>query len=413
MSPPSDDWELGSRGLHRYRNRILNSAMSQRLNAYRRPDGRVGVRNHLLILPSCGCACHVAESIAARVPGAVVAKHQHGCAQIPEDAELTRRTLAGIARNPNVGAALVVGLGCETVSADSITERAASTGKRIEPIIIQQCGGTTKAIETGHERARAMLEQISRLQREPCSAEALVVGLECGGSDAYSGLSANPALGVASDLIVAHGGTVILSETTELIGAEHLLAERGCNPAARQQILDLVAEREQMALDLGIDIGAANPSPGNIAGGITTIEEKSLGCIHKAGTTQVREVLRFAEEPTQKGLVIMDTPGNDIESVSGEAAGGAQLIIFTTGRGNPVGCVVAPVIKISTNTQTYENMKENIDINAGSVVDGERTIQELGEEIFQQILDVATGQETSAERLGHREFAINRLAPTF
>jgi altronate dehydratase large subunit len=241
----------------------------------------------------------------------------------------------------------------------------------------------------------------------------LILGVECGGSDACSGLSANPALGVTSDLLIREGGTVILSETTESIGAEHILVERAVNRGVGKKILEMVRRTERRALGLGGDIRKANPTPGNHKGGITTLEEKSLGCITKGGSGKIMEVLEYTEAPTKKGLVLMDTPGQDAESVTGLLAGGAQIVAFTTGRGTPLGSAVAPVIKIASNTYVYSKMKENMDINAGTIVTGNRTVQEIGEKIFREVIKVASGKLTKSEILEHREFAINRIGPSF
>jgi len=339
--------------------------------------------------------------------------HQHGCAQVGEDRQQTARTLIGIGRNPNVGAVLVVGLGCETISAEYIAEEIASIGKPVEMVIVQEAGGTGRAVELGNNKVRLLLEDITSLEREPVGWEAVILGTKCGGSDASSGLSANPAVGFVSDRVVEAGGTVILAETTEFIGAEHLLIERAANEEIGREIEKMVTRVEQRAFSLGVDIRGANPTPGNIEGGITTIEEKSLGCIRKGGTTAINEVLRYAQKPTKRGLVVMDTPGNDVETVTGITAGGAQVVIFTTGRGTPLGSPIAPVIKVATNTPMYERMKDNMDINAGTIIDGMDTIEQIGEEIWNKLIAVLNGEETRAEYWGHREFGINRISSSF
>lgn len=379
---------------------------------YLRPDGRVGIRNHLLILPTVVCAARTAELIAGQVQGAVAVPHQHGCAQIGADRDQTARTLAGTVANPNVGAAIVVGLGCETVSAEEVAAAAAASGKPVVHLTIQGEGGTLACIRRGAEHARKLAAELSAMDRRPFPLRYLVLGTECGGSDTTSGLAANPALGVASDLVVDAGGTVILSETTEFMGAEHILARRARSPEVGRQILDIVASVEAAINRMGVDLRGAQPTPGNIQGGLTTIEEKSLGCIYKGGTRPINEVLPYAGRPRQAGLVIMDTPGHDIESITGMVAGGAQIIVFTTGRGTPTGCPIAPVIKVSGNTPTLNNMSDNIDLNAGTIIDGTETVAGVGHRIFEEILAVASGKQTKAEILGHREFAIYRVGPT-
>ena len=380
---------------------------------YKRPDGKVGVRNHVVILPSVACSNEICNAIAQKVKGTISIPHQHGCAQLPFDAEQTARTLIGVGKNPNVAAVLVIGLGCEVVSSSMVASKIAESGKPVKNLIIQEVGGSPKTIKEGVKIAKEMVLFASRLKKEKSKPNSLILGVECGGSDACSGLSANPALGVTSDLLIKEGGTIILSETTESIGAEHILAKRAINKKVKQKILEIVRRTEMRALNLGLDIGKANPAPGNYEGGITTLEEKSLGCVMKGGTSKVMEVLEYSELPTQKGLVLMDTPGHDAESMTGLIAGGTQIIAFTTGRGNPLGSPIAPVIKIASNSYLYSKMKDNMDINAGEIVTGNKTVQEIGEKIFREVFRVANGKLTKSEIWGHREFAINRIGPSF
>jgi altronate dehydratase large subunit len=380
---------------------------------YKRPNGKVGVRNHVVILPSVACSNEVCNAIARKVKGTISIPHQHGCAQLPFDAEQTARTLIGVGKNPNVAAVLVIGLGCEVVNSSMVASKIAESGKPVKNLVIQEIGGSPKTIKEGIRIAKDMVSFASRLRREKSKPNSLILGVECGGSDACSGLSANPALGVTSDLMIKEGGTIILSETTESIGAEHILAKRAINKKVREKILEIVRRTEMRALNLGLDIGKANPAPGNYEGGITTLEEKSLGCVMKGGTSKVMEVLEYSELPTQKGLVLMDTPGHDAESMTGLIAGGTQIIAFTTGRGNPLGSPIAPVIKIASNSYLYSKMRDNMDINAGEIVTGNKTIQEIGEKIFREVFRVANGKLTKSEIWGHREFAINRIGPSF
>jgi len=380
---------------------------------YKRPDGTVGVRNYVLILPTVVCASHVAKRISEEVQGTVSLVHEHGCAQNGEDKEQTKRVLTGIAKNPNVSAVLVVGLGCETIGVPEVAEEIAKSGKPLETLIIQDNGGTLESIRKGSQIAQKLVNYASQLKREEFGIESLIVATQCGGSDACSGISANPASGYASDLVVKAGGTVILAETTEMIGAEHLLAERGVDKDVSQKILWFVQRVEDRAKAIGVDIRLANPAPGNIAGGITTLEEKSLGAVVKAGTCTINEVVDYGVKPSCKGLVIMDSPGQDTASIAGELASGAQIVTFTTGRGSPVGSPIAPVIKIATNSLMYSRMLDNMDVNAGTIVDGTETIEEVGERIFDEILEIASGKLTKSEILGHREFSIDRLHPFY
>ncbi|MDW7674419.1 MAG: UxaA family hydrolase [Bacillota bacterium] len=380
---------------------------------YIRENGTVGIRNHLLVISSVVCANTVTQAIGAQVPGAKIITHQHGCTQMGIDKETTLKALAGMGKNPNVGAVLVVGLGCETISTDLIAAEISKTGKTVETVVIQEAGGTLSATSKGVGISQQLLAALSKEERQPASISRITLATECGGSDAYSGLTANPALGVAADKLVELGARVILSETTEFIGAEQVLAKRAADEQIAVDIFRIVKAKEQEALNLKVDLRGANPTPGNIAGGLSTIEEKSLGCIYKGGSSIINEVVAYAVEPTKGGLVIMDTPGNDAESITGMVAGGAQIVVFTTGRGTPLGCPVAPVIKVATNTKTFNNMLENMDINAGNIITGTETINTVGEEILREIIEVANGKLTKAEILNHCEFSLSRIAPTF
>ncbi|MBI5969209.1 MAG: UxaA family hydrolase [Deltaproteobacteria bacterium] len=380
---------------------------------YRRPNGKAGVRNHVLVIPSVVCSQGAAEAITRNLKGAVYLANVFGCAQVGEDREQTKRALVGFGTNPNVFAVLVAGNGCENLPAKEIAEAIAPSGKRAEFIEIQDVGGTKRTIARGKKIVREMLAEAAQLKREPIPLGELILATECGGSDYTSGLASNPALGAASDLLVEAGGTVILSETTELIGAEHLLARRASAPEIGKQVLDLIAWWEKEAMATGQDIRGANPAPGNIAGGITTIEEKSLGCIYKGGTTTLEEVIRYAFPPTKKGLVLMDTPGHDIDQLTGMMAGGAQVAVFTTGRGTPTGSPIAPVIKITGNAETSRKMKDNIDLNVSQVLQGKETVKEAGKRIFEEMIAVASGKLTKAEKLGQRDFCIFKIGLNF
>ena len=383
-----------------------------KIKGYKRENGKVGIRNHLLVLPTSVCAAHTAVKIADQISEAVAIPHEHGCCQLGPDEDQTIRTLIGLGKNPNVGSVLVVGLGCEGVEPDNVAEEISKTGKRVEKLVIQKEGGTLKTIEAGTRIARNMANELAKMEREDVDLDNIVLGIECGGTDATSGIAANPAVGGASDKLLEFGGTAMLSETTELIGAEHVLAERAINEDVKNRLFEIVNRTEKRALDSGVDLRGNQPTPGNIQGGVTTIEEKSLGCIYKAGSADIQGILEYAEEVENKGFYVMDTPGQDIDSITGMLAGGAQIIVFTTGRGTPTGSPIAPVIKVTGNSRTYKMMEDNIDINAGRIIDESVPMSEVSEEIFDYMVRVANGEKPKAELLGHKEFGIFRIAPT-
>lgn len=377
---------------------------------FRRPDGRVGVRNWVLILPASVCASDVTRLVAAQVAGAVSFNNQNGCSQVAGDMQLTMDVMAGMAANPNVYGTVVVSLGCENCQMDLVVEAIrARTGKPLERFVIQENGGTIRTVERAVRAARAMVQQASRLQRELCPVSELIVGTECGGSDPTSGLAGNPVIGEMSDRLVALGGTSILSETTEFIGAEHILARRAQTPEVKRRIYQIIERYEQALKLVGEEVRVGNPSPGNKAGGLTTLEEKSLGCIHKGGHAPISAVFDYAKQVDRRGLVIMDTPGNDPSSVAGMAAGGAQVVVFSTGRGTPTGNPIVPVIKLTGNRETFRTMEDNLDLDVSGVIYGERTMAELGDRLLAEVVEVASGKQTKAETLGFVEMAIARL----
>lgn len=383
-----------------------------------RPDGRVATRNYLGVLTSVNCSATAARAIAdhfrrdvnpralerfPNVDGVIALTHGAGCATASdgEPLQILRRTLGGYARHANFAGVLMVGLGCETNQISGLLEQEGlQEGSHLQTFSIQDSGGTKKTVAKGIELVEWMLEEANRVQRVPVPASHITVGLQCGGSDGYSGISANPALGAAVDRLVRHGGTAILSESPEVYGGEHLLTRR----AVSQQVADKLIARLKWWEDYTARNGGEmdnNPSAGNKAGGLTTILEKSLGAIAKSGTTNLVEVYEYAQAVTARGLVFMDTPGYDPVSATGQVAGGANLICFTTGRGSAYGCAPSPSLKLSTNTALWLKQEDDIDINCGEVVDGTASIDELGERIFRLMLETASGRQTKSEGHGY------------
>jgi altronate hydrolase len=380
----------------------------------RRADGRVATRNYIGILSTVNCSATVARGIAdhfnrerlaafPQVDGVVALTHGSGCGMDThgEGMQILRRTLAGYARHVNFAGVLVVGLGCESnqisslFGAENLTE-----GPLLRTFSIQDTGGTAKTIRHGIALVDEMLPHANAVDRKPAPASSLVVGLQCGGSDGYSGITANPALGAAVDLLVAHGGTAILSETPEIYGAEHLLTRRAVSREVGEKLVarikwwEAYTAREQGEMN-------NNPSPGNKAGGLTTILEKSLGAVAKGGTTNLVDVYEYAAPVTARGFVYMDTPGYDPVSATGQVAGGANMIVFTTGRGSAYGCAPAPSLKLSTNTALWVRQEEDIDLNCGDIVDGTATVQDTGERLFRLMLETASGTKSKSERHGY------------
>lgn len=378
------------------------------IRAYMRPNGLVGVRNHVIVLPTVVCANAVVEEVGRRVPGVQPITHPYGCTLDPVANDEMTRVFAGIASNPNVYATVLVALGCETVVGQQVMEMAQAAGARCALVTVQDEGDTFAAADAAEKVARSFLEETSKVERVDCPEDGLIIALECGASDAFSGLSANPAVGKAADIMVDMGMTVMISEITEYMGAEHIAAAQAANDEVKQQILDVVARTERNLAAIDPACGLSDITPGNIEGGLTTIEEKSLGCIRKGGSRPYVQVVEYAQRPTKKGLVMMDTPGQDIQSLTGLMAGGAQIGIFTTGRGTPTGSAIAPIIKVVSNTQAFNRMRRNLDLNAGAVLDGEKTLDEMAREIVTTVLAVAEGKLTASEIAGHREFALRR-----
>jgi altronate hydrolase len=385
---------------------------------YLRPDGRAGTRNYIGVVSSVNCSATVCKAIAQAfsgpalatlpgVDGVVAITHGSGCGMSDgEGLELLRRTLRGYAAHPNFAAVLVVGLGCEVNQVDALVQGLDATAReRIRMLTIQDAGGTREAIDLGQALVRELAVPAALARRTRLPVSHLVVGLQCGGSDGYSGISANPALGAAVDLLVRHGGTAILSETPEIYGAEHLLTARAASPEVAQRLMSRLQWWEDYAARNGAEMNN-NPSPGNKAGGITTILEKSLGAVAKGGGSALMDVVEYAQPVQSRGLVFMDTPGYDPVSATGQVAGGANLICFTTGRGSTYGCKPVPSLKLATNTAMYRRMSMDMDFNAGEIIDGTLGVAEAGERIFRLMLAVASGQPTLSEQhgLGDNEF---------
>ncbi|HWC98556.1 MAG TPA: altronate dehydratase family protein [Candidatus Sulfopaludibacter sp.] len=387
---------------------------------YQREDGRAGTRNYIAVVAASNCAAHTAELIAAsyagqtlppNVDGVVAFPHGEGCGHaFGPDVDQLRRTLAGVLDHPNVSAAIILGLGCEVNQIDHYLGGAAPSSRRLAGLTLQNSGGTSGTIEASRREIDRFLDQAASETRVPIPASRIVLGLNCGGSDSFSGITANPALGYCSDLLAELGGTPVLAETTEIFGAEHLLVRRARNRQVAEKLLDCI-RKYKLYLNRFSGSFDDNPSPGNKEGGLSNILEKSLGAVAKGGTSPLTEVYDYAERITSPGFAFMNTPGYDPVSLTGLAAGGCNLIAFTTGRGSAIGFPTIPVIKIATNSNMYRRMQANMDVNAGSIADGERGVQDVGREIFDLMLDVASGRKTCAERLGHKEFVPWRIGP--
>jgi altronate dehydratase large subunit len=370
---------------------------------YRRPDGSVGVRNYVGIISTVACANDVTWWISQQVKGTAPFLHQGGCSQIPSDLQQTAQTLTSIGKNPNLAGVLLVSLGCEGVSVDKVREGIAVSGKTVEKVVIQQAGATS-ATKHGCQIAQRMVDEVLNAGREEFDDSHLFVGVKCGASDTTSGLAANPAVGAACDLIIDHGGTCVFGETTEFMGAEHILTRRAVNPRVADKILEIVNRMEKRVLARGQDMRGGQPTPGNIAGGITTIEEKSLGAISKGGTRPIQEVYEYGERVEGKGLFIVDSPGREPEFLTALAAAGAQVALFSTGLGAPQGFPFIPVIKITANPVTFRRLEEHLDILVELNCAAGDGLKATGDKIFREVLGVASGKQTKAEILGYGNF---------
>ncbi len=373
---------------------------------YERPDGSVGVRNHLLVLTPMDCSIEPARKIADQVNGAVAITQHHGCRNDP----MIANALIGTGKNPNVAGVLLVGLGCESITCDIVAEGIMSTGKPVESLIIQEEGGTIKTTEKGIRILQKMAQEVADLKKEPFPISKLTLAVECGGSDSTSGLAANPAVGVAADMLIDEGGIVMFGETQEMTGTQHILARRAVNEKVGKEIIGMIEKQEARMKAMGID--SRYMSKGNQDGGLTTIEEKSLGAIRKGGTRAIQGVLRNNREaldiPSKSGLWLQDGPGWDVPSVTHMVAAGAQVVVFTSGRGSTTGHAISPVLKVTGNPVTFQNLKDNIDINAGTILDGSESLNRVGKKIFDTVVEVASGRLTKAEALGYHEFIIFR-----
>jgi altronate dehydratase large subunit len=383
--------------------------MNEEFLGYERPKGKVGIRNKIAVISSVVCVNRVAQQIANQIENAVAITHPLGCGQFGPDFSYTQRTLVGLGSNPNIYGAIVVGLGCENLSSKLIAKIIKRAKKPIDFFNLQDVqGGSNAAIEKGVKIGKIMAEEAKELKREPFDFSNLVLGLECGGSDSISGISANPAVGIVSDKVIELGGTSILPEFTEWIGTEHLLIKRAADEKIAEKINSTLNMFLENTMKLGIDFRGIQPTPGNIEGGLTTIEEKSLGTIAKAGKAPINGILEYSETPKGKGLWLMIEPGLDVESMTGLAAAGAQVIIMTTGRGSPCGNPVAPVIKICGNPKTCEWMASNIDIDASKIITENKRVKDIAEILWQKLKETCNGEKTYAEILGFEDIAIWR-----
>ena len=379
--------------------------MGDKWYGYRRANGKCGARNLVAVIPSIVCANDVAQAIVRQVQGTVGYFHHQGCCQLPIDLKRVTDTLSALGQSPNVGAALVVSLGCEGTDHERLVEEIKASGKPVEIIRIQELGGTSRAIQAGIDAAQRLVQQISNLQREECDISELVMSIKCGASDATSGMASNCVIGYVADKLVDAGATVVFGEVTEFIGGEWILARRavgGEDGPVGKKIYEIVNNLETRAKAIGEDMRGGQPTPGNIAGGLSSIEEKSLGAIVKSGHRPIQGVLDYCQKVTdEKGLWIKETPGREPEILTGMAATGAQVMMFSTGRGAPQGFPTMPVIKICGNPNTYERMNHDMDLNAGLIITGEKSIDQVGEEAYQMLLDTLSGKMTKNESLGY------------
>jgi altronate dehydratase large subunit len=370
---------------------------------YVRQDGSVGVRNYIGVISTAVCGNEVTARIARQIEGSVNFLHAQGCGHSAPDLEQVTRTLINLGRNPNLGGVLVVSLGCETVDPDAIVEGIAKSGKPVEKVVARDAGGSLPGQAHGGLIAQRLAQEVTGASREPVDVSELVLGVKCGASDTTSGLGSNPVTGVAADLLIENGGTAIIGETPEFMGAEHILARRCVNEEVREKLLHFVDRFEKRILAHGVDMRGGNPSAVNIKGGITSIEEKSLGAIRKGGSTTIMGVHDYGERIRGKGLHTSDTPGREPEVLTGLAAAGAQVIVFSTGQGTPHGFPFVPVIKVTGNANTYERLRDYIDVGVHQVIEGTENLKSAGKRVFDELLEVASGKRTKAEIIGYTD----------
>lgn len=381
------------------------------LMLYKRADGRYGVRNRIAIIPSVACVNHIAEKIASEIPIADAYTHPYGCDQLGGDLDLSFRCLAAMGTHPNVGAVLVIGLGCEEILPHELYEEIHSVNPLSDVLVMQEVGGTTEMIRRGCAVCHSFEQKLQEQKRVAADSSALIIGLECGGSDFTSGIASNPAVGNFTERICRRGGKAVFGETTELMGSENILKTHIERDEVYRFITEKINRIEKTASDLHVDLRGTQPSPGNIEGGLCTIEEKSLGGVMKIGREKIQDGIPFGSRAVASGVTFVDTPGNDLACSLGLAAAGAQIIIFTTGRGTPMGFSAAPVIKVTANEWISNLMAENFDLDLSDIVSGTMSVSDGGRLLFDRVMRTASGEETASERLGHREFSLYRISP--
>jgi altronate dehydratase large subunit len=383
------------------------------ISGYERKNGKFGIRNHLLVLPTVSCVNGVVQRLSREVPEAVCIPHAYGCGRGgPRDLEILSRILSGLIHHPNVGGVVLIGLGCEVSNTKNLFPLIKEAAKPVEVLNVQEDGGSLETSRKGIAAARRILSEISSQPRVPLSWDKLLIAMECGGSDAMSGVTANVAMGAVSDWLVEKGATVIFGENTEMIGTTQVLVRRAKNGQVAKQIEQMIERAEKLTQEVMGNLANLVISPGNMDGGMSTIAEKSMGCIVKGGTTTINQVVDYGEAPSEHGLILQDGPGYDGDSMAGLAASGSQLMFFSTGRGTPAGFPALPVIKVASNTRIYESMKDDMDVNAGSLVEG-RPLDQLRAEMIDLMIRVINGEETRAEVNGMDVFTLMTVHPPF